>query len=339
MSAVTRSQKKFSPSQIRKHAEKLNGGPLNVIPTYDVEFFAVSSTWFAKWAAHIEGGVSPGPLDNSSLLHKDINLPLSKYNVFGDCVSFSLEAPRDYLLWSRPVADYFHSVYGGDKPFEVKRDFGDFMTGDIYSERKVSLERHHKFQEEVDDRSGEEAPWESKDTPRGHFSFNYNRSKRYVRPIEPVKGSTSWLCWEMPKERAECKGGGAEWSPLWDLDDGYVNLKRFALEKMGDFKLCTPNIRVIDSPIGYDNTFLVEINKNSRPTQKTWSLTRLPRYKTTTQGKEVFKIEAVDVGNDEWHEFKQAREEIAELKWAMRELEKKNAGLEKKNGELTDMIW
>jgi len=318
---------KMSPKKILKHSEKLNGGPLGEITDYQLDFYAVSSVWFAKWTKHVDGGPHPGPLDNSSLLHKDINLPLSRYNVFGDCVSMSLEAPRDYLLWSRPVADYFHKVYGGDKPFEVKRDFGDFMTGDIYSERKVSLERHHKFQEEVANRTGTDSAWESKDTPRGHFSFNYDAdnpdhvTKRYVRPIEPVKNSTSWLCWEMPKEWAE-QTDGVTWSPPpnWDIDSGYINLKRFALEKMGDFKFCTPNIRVIDSPVGYDNTFLVEINKSSRPTQKTWSLTRVSKYETTNPGKEVFMIEPVDIGNEEWHELKQAREEIAQLKWDLRKL-------------------
>jgi hypothetical protein len=65
---------------------------------------------------------------------------------------------------------------------------------------------------------------------------------------------------------------------------------------------------------------LVEINKSSRPTQKTWSLTRVPQYETTTYDKEVFMIEPVEIGQEEWHELKQAREEIAQLKWDLRKL-------------------
>jgi hypothetical protein len=311
---------KKSPKQICKQATELNGGPLGEITNYDMDFFAVSTVWYNKWSKHLEGGLSPGPLDNSSLLDKDLLLPLSKYNVFGDCVSMTLESPRDYLLWSRPVADYFHAVYGGDKPYEVKRDFGGYMTGNIYSERIVSLERHHKFQEEVAGRSGEEAVWDPTSTPKGHYTFIYNGTKRYVRPIEPVKNSTCWLCWEMPKKLAECQGDRITWSPVWDIESGDIELKQFALEKMEDFKFSEPNIRVIDSPIGYDNTFLVEINKSSRPTQKTWSLTRVPQYETTTYDKEVFMIEPVEIGQEEWHELKQAREEIAQLKWDLRKL-------------------
>jgi len=333
MPSVNHSRSQKSPKQILKHSEKLNGGPLGKIIDYQLDFYAVSSVWFSKWTKHVDGGPHPGPLDNSSLLHQDINLPLSKYNVFGDCVSMSLEAPRDYLLWSRPVADYFHKVYGGDKPYEVKRDFGGYMTGDIYSERKVSLERHHQLRNhrlnKIEMNEGGSA-WDSSSTPKGHYTFYYNGSKRYVRPIEPVKGSTCWLCWEMPKELAECTGNRDTWSPVWDIESGYINLKRFDLDKMGDFKFCAPNIRVIDSPVGYDNTFLVEINKSSRPTQKTWSLSRLPQYETTTPGKEVFMIEPVDIQNDEWHELKTARDEIRSMRSQIILLKQKNAELTNK---------
>jgi len=320
----TKSKKSImkSPKQIYQQATKLNGGPLGEITNYDMDFFAVSTVWYNKWSKHLEGGPHPGPLDNSSLLDKDLLLPRSKYNVFGDCVSMTLESPRDYLLWSRPVADYFHAVYGGDKPYEVKRDFGGYMTGDIYSERTVSLERHHQLRNyrlnKIEMNEGGSA-WDPTSNPKGHYTFIYNGTKRYVRPIKPVKGSTCWLCWEMPK-LAECPSDCITWSPVWDIESGDIELKRFALEKMGDFKFSEPNIRVIDSPIGYDNTFLVEINKRSRPTQKTWSLTRVPQYETTTYDKEVFMIEPVDIGQEEWHELKQAREEIAKLKWDLRKL-------------------
>jgi len=308
------------PQDIRKHAEKIHEGPLDEIINFDFDFFAVPVAWFSKWMAHTEGGPHPGPLDNSTLIDKDINLPLSRYDVFGECVSWSLESPRDYLVWSAPVADYFHKVYGGDKPFEVKRDFGGYWTGDIYSERQVSIRRHHQLRNHRLNKielNGGSPTWEAKDTPKGHYTFIYNGTKRFIRPIEPVKGSTGWLCWEMPKNCIEDLRDTITWSPQWDIDDGHTNRSEFALEKMDDFKYCPANCRVIDSPIGYDSAFLVEIVKSSRPTQKTWSLKRLPNY-ATTPDKEVFQIEAVAIGKEEWHELKQTKQELSALRWKNR---------------------
>ena len=302
------------PHQIKARAEQIHKGPLTEIINYDFDFFAVSTVWYNKWLKHTEGGPDPGPLDNSTLLDPDINLPRSSYNVFAGDVCLSLGTPIDYLVWSAPVAEYFHKVYGGDKPFEVLRDFGGYWTGNIYSERQVSLSRHHQFLANI---KTEEGGWDATSTPKGHFTFIYDGTKRYVRPIEPVKNSTSWQCWDMPKEWAENKATDISYIPEWEIDSGYIDLKRFALEKMEDFKFCPANCRVIDSPVGYDNTFLVEIVKSSRPTQKTWSLKRHPLYETTPD-KEVFQIEAVDIDNDEWHELKRVKEEMRVLKWEKR---------------------
>jgi len=323
------------PHQIKARAEQIHKGPLTEIINYDFDFFAVSTVWYNKWLKHTEGGPDPGPLDNSTLLDPDINLPRSSYNVFAGDVCLSLGTPTDYLVWSAPVAEYFHKVYGGDKPFEVLRDFGGYWTGNIYSERQVSLSRHHALRNhhlnKIELNSGGSG-WDATSTPKGHFTFIYDGTKRYVRPIEPVKNSTSWQCWEMPKEWAENKATDISYIPEWEIDSGYIDLKRFALEKMEDFKFCPANCRVIDSPVGYDNTFLVEIVKSTRPTQKTWSLKRHPLYETTPD-KEVFQIEAVDIDNDEWHELKRAKEEIRWLKRDIMLLHRENDSLKKNKEE------
>jgi len=318
--------------QIKAHAEQIHKGPLNEIIDFDFDFFAVPTVWYNKWLKHTEGGPYPGPLDNSTLLDPDINLPRSRYNVFSGDVDWSLESPRDYLVWSAPVAEYFYKVYGGDKPFEVKRDFGGYWTGNVYSERQVSIRRHHALRNhhlnKIELNEGGSG-WDATSTPKGHFTFIYNGTKRYVRPIEPVKNSTCWQCWEMPKEWAANKTKSISNVPEWDIDSGYIELKRFALEKMDDFKFCPVNCRVIDSPVGYDNTFLVEIVKSTRPTQKTWSLKRLPLYETAPD-KEVFQIEAVDIDNDEWHELKRVKEEMRALKWEKRKSDEMVVTLQRK---------